>query len=98
MFNKLTDRIYYMDFEQKSDRPVLGLVVGDQYSLVIDGGNSKDHAEKFLSYVKELEIPEVKYLVLTHWHWDHVFGMKTMNLINIVHKKSNEKLEWIRVD
>ncbi|NFT93102.1 MBL fold metallo-hydrolase [Clostridium botulinum] len=96
MFNKLTDRIYYMDFEQKSDRPVLGLVVGDQYSLVIDGGNSKDHAEKFLSYVKELEIPEVKYLVLTHWHWDHVFGMKTMNLINIVHKKSNEKLEWMK--
>ncbi|WP_252230549.1 MBL fold metallo-hydrolase [Clostridium sp. ZBS15] len=96
MFNKLTDRVYYMDFEQEGDRPVLGLVVGDSYSLVIDGGNSKDHAEKFLNYVQELDIPKIKYLVLTHWHWDHVLGMKTMNLINIVHKKSNEKLEWMK--
>ncbi|MDO5516660.1 MAG: MBL fold metallo-hydrolase [Clostridium sp.] len=97
MLNRLTDRVYYMDYVQQGDRPVLGLVVGDKYSLVIDGGNSKAHAEEFLSYVKELDVPEVKYLVLTHHHWDHVFGMKTMNLINIVHKKSNEKLEWMRV-
>ncbi|WP_252235156.1 MBL fold metallo-hydrolase [Clostridium sp. ZS1] len=96
MFNKLTNRVYYMDFQQEGDRPVLGLVVGDKDSLVIDGGNSKEHAEKFLSYVKELNIPNVKYLVLTHWHWDHVFGIKTMNLINIVHKQSNEKLEWMK--
>lgn len=96
MMNKLTDRVYYMDYVQMGDRPVLGLVVGDKCSLIIDGGNSKAHAEKFLNYVKELNVPEVKYLVLTHHHWDHVFGMKTMNLINIVQKKSNEKLNWMR--
>lgn len=96
MLNKLTDRVYYMDFVQQGDRPVLGLVVGDNCSLVIDGGNSKAHAEEFFSYINELDIPKVKYLVLTHWHWDHVFGIKSMNLINIVHKKSNERLEWMR--
>lgn len=96
MMNKLTDRVYYMDYVQQGDRPVLGLVVGDNCSLIIDGGNSKAHAEKFLNYVKELNVPEPKYLVLTHHHWDHVFGMKTMNLTNIVERKSNEKLDWMR--
>ena len=95
MLNKLTDRIYYMDYVQQGDRPVLGLVVGDKYSLVIDGGNSKSHAEEFLRYASKLDIPHLKYLTLTHWHWDHVFGMETLSLINIVSKESNEKLVWM---
>lgn len=96
MFNKLTDRVYYMDFVQEGDRPVLGLVVGDKDSLIIDGGNSNAHAEEFLSNVEKMDIPKPKYLALTHWHWDHVFGIKKMNLINIVHEKSKEKIEWMR--
>lgn len=96
MLNKLTNRVYYMDFVQQGDRPVLGLVVGDNYSVIIDGGNSKAHAQKFLNYITELDVPKPKYLLLTHWHWDHVWGMKTMNLINIAHEKSNEKIEWLR--
>ncbi|MGG7177570.1 MBL fold metallo-hydrolase [Clostridium paraputrificum] len=96
MFNKITDRVYYMDFKKESDRPVLGLVVGDNYSLVVDGGNSKAHAEEFLGYVAKLNVPPLKYLALTHWHWDHVFGITTMNLINIIGEKSNRKLKWMK--
>ncbi|MGL5346760.1 MAG: MBL fold metallo-hydrolase [Peptostreptococcaceae bacterium] len=96
MLNKISEKVYYMDYVQNGDRPVLGLVVGEKYSLVIDGGNSKEHAQTFLNYVKELNVAPIKYLVLTHWHWDHVFGMTTMDAINIVHKESNEKLNWMR--
>jgi glyoxylase-like metal-dependent hydrolase (beta-lactamase superfamily II) len=96
MFNRLTKRVYYMDCVHEGDRPVLGVVIGDKYSLIIDGGNSKAHAEEFLSYIRKLNITELKYLVLTHWHWDHVFGIETMNLINVFNNKSNEKIEWMR--
>lgn len=96
MLNKVSERVYYMDYVQQGDRPVLGLVVGDNCCLVIDGGNSKEHAEEFLSYVNKLDVPPLKYLLLTHWHWDHVWGIETMNLINIVHKDSNKKLDWMR--
>lgn len=95
MLNKLTDRIYYSDFVEKGDRPVLGLIVGDKYSLVIDGGNSRAHAQKFLNEVSKLDISPLKYLVLTHWHWDHVFGVTTMDLVNLVQEKTNEKLKWL---
>ncbi|MGL5330578.1 MAG: MBL fold metallo-hydrolase [Peptostreptococcaceae bacterium] len=96
MLNKISDRVYYMDYVQNGDRPVLGLICGDKYSLIVDGGNSKEHAQKFLNYISELDIKPVKYLALTHWHWDHVFGMTTIDAINIVHKNSNEKLKWMK--
>lgn len=96
MLHKLTDRVYYMDFVQQGDRPVLGLIVGDKYSLVVDGGNGESHAKEFLSYVEKLNVPPIKYLVLTHWHWDHVFGITTFNATNIINKRTNEKLKWMR--
>lgn len=93
LLKKITDRVYYMDYKESGDRPVLGLVIGDDNSLVIDGGNSKAHAEEFLSYIKKMDIPPLKYLTITHCHWDHIFGAKTMNLINIVNGMTNEKLK-----
>lgn len=96
MLKKLTDRVYYMENKEYGDRPALGLVVGDKYSLVIDGGNSKDHAEEFLNEVKKLNITPLKYLVITHWHWDHIFGADYMGLINIVNGATKENLDWLR--
>ena len=47
MLNKLSESIYYLSNQNDKDRPTLGLVCGDQYSLVIDGGNSVQHAQDF---------------------------------------------------
>lgn len=97
MLNKVTDRVYYMDYVQQGDRAVMGLIIGDKYSLVVDGGNSKEHAEEFLGYVKELNITNIKYLAITHWHWDHIFGANTINAdINIVQEITNERLKWLK--
>lgn len=93
MLKKLTERIYYMPNEEKGDRPTLGLVIGEKSCLVVDSGNSPEHAEEFLNEVAKLDIPPVKYLFITHWHWDHVFGLKYMNLTSICQKETNEKLK-----
>ena len=47
MLKRLTDRIYYIPNDSKTDRPVLGLICGDKYSLVVDAGNSPTHANEF---------------------------------------------------
>jgi hypothetical protein len=44
---KLSDRIYYLPNEEETDRPVLGYINGDKYSLAVDVGNSSKHVEKF---------------------------------------------------
>ena len=96
MLEKITDRIFYMQCSEQTDRPALGLICGDKYSLIVDSGNSPKHAKEFLAEVSSMSIPPVKYLVITHWHWDHVFGIKDMNLITIAHEKTKEKLEEMK--
>ena len=96
MLEKITDRIFYMPCSEETDRPALGLICGDKYSLIVDAGNSPKHAEEFLAELKGMSIPPVKYLVITHWHWDHVFGIKNMNLVTISQEKTKEKLEEMK--
>lgn len=93
MLIKLTERIYYMPNDDRTDRPLLGLICGDKYSLVVDAGNSPAHANAFLADVCKLDIPPLKYLVLTHWHWDHVFGIQAMGLITVCNSGTKENLD-----
>lgn len=96
MLEKLSDRIYYMPNDSRTDRPALGLVCGDKYSLAVDCGNSPAHAHEFMKNVSQLDVPPVKYAAITHWHWDHVFGIDAANLITICHYKTKEKLDIMR--
>lgn len=93
MLNKLTENIFYMDFNHETDRPILGLVCGKKHSLIVDAGASPRHAREFLEKVNKMDIPPVKYLVITHHHADHVFGITTMNLVTIGHEITKEKLK-----
>ena len=43
------------------------------------------HAALFLQELAQLQLAPLKYLVLTHWHWDHVFGTQTINLPTFAH-------------
>lgn len=95
MLDKLTNRVYALPYEEGITKPALGLIVGNKYSLVVDGGHSEEHAKEFLRAVHKLNIPSPKYLTITHWHWDHVAGAETMNLTNIINYKTKENLEQV---
>ena len=74
-----SERIWYMTPVEETDRPILGAVVGDTHTLMIDAGNSEEHARLF---VRELEGHGVKrpsIIALTHWHWDHIFGLSALS-------------------
>ncbi|MGE7950877.1 MBL fold metallo-hydrolase [Lysinibacillus xylanilyticus] len=95
MLNKLSDTIYYLSNQDDRERPTLGLVCGDQYSLIIDSGNSTQHAKDFLLEIEKLNVPPIKYLVITHAHWDHFLGMNEFDATVIVNSQTNEMLkEW----
>ncbi len=96
MIKKLTDRIYYMPHKEDTDRPSLGVICGNKYSLVVDSGNSPKHAIEFLTELDALDIPPLKYLAITHYHWDHIFGIKEMGLVTIANHNTIEKLEEIK--
>lgn len=93
MLIKFSETIYYMPNHDENDRPTLGLVCGDKYSLIIDCGNSTQHAKDFLLEIEQLNVPPVKYVVITHAHWDHFLGMNEFDATVIVNSQTNELLK-----
>jgi glyoxylase-like metal-dependent hydrolase (beta-lactamase superfamily II) len=93
---KISDRLYYLPAEERTDRPVLGYIKGDQYSLAVDAGNSSDHVEKFYRELKELELRLPDFTVITHWHWDHTFGMHSVSGKTVAGHLTNEKLSEVQ--
>lgn len=96
MLTRLTDRVFYLPNDDSTDRPLLGLVTGDRCSLVVDSGNSPAHAGEFLRHVAGMNVPPPRYLAITHWHWDHVFGISTMNLTTITSHQTGAHLRLMQ--
>ncbi len=96
IINKFSENIYYSDFVRETDRPVLGYIRGDKFSVMIDAGNSQDHMEEFLREIERMNLEMPKYCVITHHHWDHSFGMEFFKGETIVSRKTNDKLEYLK--
>ncbi|QCJ44429.1 MBL fold metallo-hydrolase [Bacillus sp. S3] len=88
---RISNRMVYLPPYQETDRPILAAVVGEERTLLIDAGNSSSHAQLFLEQLEELEI-RGDFLVLTHWHWDHIFGMNDMPMPILACEKTQERI------
>ncbi len=95
-FNQISERVYFMDYERESDRPVLGFIKGDKYCLAVDAGNSKAHNDLFCKHINENGLPMPDYTVITHYHWDHTFAMASIPGKSLVLEACNKKLEEMR--
>lgn len=99
MLKRLTKNIVYLPFGE-NDRPTLAAISGSKRTLLVDAGNSPNHAILFLSLLAEYDQSPVHYTILTHWHWDHCFGLSAMKTTCVAHKMTVSKmsefaqLEW----
>lgn len=91
--NKLTNRIYFLGHDPEADRPMLAYLKGDKFSLAIDAGYSASHVQDFYKAIKAEGFKKPDFTVITHWHYDHTFGMHAINGISIAHNKTNEFLK-----
>jgi glyoxylase-like metal-dependent hydrolase (beta-lactamase superfamily II) len=71
---QLTSRVWWMNPVHTTDRPALGVVVGERDTLVIEAGNSADHVRVLQTELERHGLPTPNFVALTHWHWDHIFG------------------------
>ena len=96
--NRVTERVWYYPFEKERDRPILGYIKGDDWSLAVDAGHSRSHTMEFYSALKESGLPLPSVTVLTHWHWDHSFGMNAIKGNCISNERTKDHLvkfkEW----
>ena len=92
---RLTGHIWYMPFETERDRPNLGYVKGENWSLAIDAGHSAAHTKEFYALLEKENLPLPSMTVLTHWHWDHTFGMHAVNGLCIANELTDRHLaQW----
>ncbi|WP_151040696.1 MBL fold metallo-hydrolase [Bacillus safensis] len=93
---KIGQSFWYITPVSLTDRPILGMVAGTNKTLMIDAGNSEDHANYFIQKTLEHKSATPDMVVLTHWHWDHIFGLPalpdTVSIASAQTRKEMEKL------
>ena len=92
MLERISEHIWIMPKDDETDRPVLGYVAGTKTALLIDAGNSPDHISYFYGAVRSMGMPDPSFIALTHWHWDHVFGLSGSPAKSIASVATNERL------
>lgn len=90
---KVTERIYFLENDKEADRPLIGYIKGDKYSLMVDAGNSRNHVKKFNDSIEESNLRLPDYVAITHWHWDHTYGMNAVTGKTIACEITNERLK-----
>ncbi len=83
---KLTNKIYYFPHEVETDRPMIAYIKGKKYSLAIDAGYSEKHIDDFYNSLEKVSLKKPDFTVITHWHYDHTFGMHYIHGISIAQK------------
>lgn len=91
ILTKISENVYWLP-PAEPDRPSLCAVVGARRTLMLDSGASAAHARLFLDGLAELDIPFPQQVVLTHWHWDHVFGADALGVSVIAQEQTAAKL------
>ena len=94
--NRLTERIWVYPYEEERDRPNLSYIRGDNWSLAVDAGHSGDHTKEFYRALETEGLPLPKLTVLTHWHWDHTFGMHAVHGLCLANERTNRYLDGFR--
>lgn len=79
-FQQLSPHGYWFSPDHTTDRPTLGVIAGTHGTLVIDAGNSPAHIHVLLQAMAQHHLSPPTFAVLTHWHWDHVFGTSALDV------------------
>ncbi|KWX86040.1 hydrolase glyoxylase [Paenibacillus riograndensis] len=91
-FQQLSPHILIMHAEHETDRPVLAAITGERRKVLMVAGNSPGHAELFCQELAKRGSKPPELLVLTHWHWDHSFGLSAWQAPVIAHEGTAEAL------
>ncbi|MBR5521401.1 MAG: MBL fold metallo-hydrolase [Oscillospiraceae bacterium] len=91
---KVTDRLYYLPHYEKNDWCTIGLIIGDKHTMMLDSGASERHVKMFMQQLEENGLPKPDLCALTHWHWDHTYGLAHLeNVTSFATKQTNELLK-----
>ena len=93
MFERIGEHVYIKAPEGYSDRPTIGYIKGDAFSLLFEAGASEHHVQDIKRDLEEINLPLPSLVAVSHWHWDHSFGLKEWKVPTIAGKETNKVLK-----
>jgi glyoxylase-like metal-dependent hydrolase (beta-lactamase superfamily II) len=72
VFDQLEDGVFRRRYESLDLN--VGVVIGEDGVLIVDTRASHRQAGELVEELGEITSLPVRWVVNTHWHWDHVFG------------------------
>ncbi len=79
----------------KPDRiePVVGAIVTESQTILIDAGNGPAHARAIQRSLDSMGAPPVSTVIYTHHHWDHTFGCCVFDAEVIAHETCRARMK-----
>lgn len=97
MFKKFSDNIYIQPADGYTDRPNVGYIKGEKYALLFESGNSRANVNLLRDDLEKQGLKQPDIVAISHWHWDHSFGLHAWNVPTVAGGKTNEKLREVRL-
>ena len=72
MFDQLAEGVFRRRYDSLDMN--VGVVIGEDGVLIVDTRASHQQASELIEELGEVTTLPVRWVVNTHWHWDHVFG------------------------
>ena len=91
---RITQHVYWLP-PAPPDRPSLCAVAGDRGTIWLDAGSSAAHAREFLCVLAGDGVAAPSHVVLSHSHWDHVFGAAELRAHVIAQERTAAYLEQL---
>lgn len=89
---QVSERVWIVPPQWKYVEPTIGFVLTDEGIVVIDSGNSPDHARRALDALRNITDLPINYVINTHRHWDHTFGNQLFAAPVIAHEFTKRKM------
>jgi glyoxylase-like metal-dependent hydrolase (beta-lactamase superfamily II) len=70
-------------------------VVGKRRTIWLDAGSSAAHTQEFAAFLADQGVGRPSHVVLTHSHWDHVFGASELDAHVVAHELTSGYLEQL---
>lgn len=89
----LTGNIFYYPHQPELDRPMLAYLQGSKFSLAVDVGYSGNHVREFYGALEAAKLGKPDFTAITHWHYDHSFGLHHACGTSIACRRTNAFLK-----
>lgn len=93
---RLSRHVWYYPREDALDRPALGYILGERFSLAYDAGFSQEHVEGFYAALLREGLPLPELTALSHWHWDHTLAMPYVHGLTIAERRTDRLIAGLR--